>query len=58
MGIDLSERQLETAAMFQSEHGLEFPLIHASAEETRYFVPRSWALQWPCEDVWSVRKPA
>ena len=179
VGIDISERQLETAAMLQSEHELEFPLIHASAEnvplpdesfdfafseygaaiwcepqawlaeayrllrpggrliflgnsplvmlcaketevdevedavgpqlmrpqfgmhrlewpdeeevsfllphgemiallqkigfeleslteiqapegaeETRYFVPRSWARKWPCEDVWSVRKPS
>ncbi|MSX03125.1 MAG: methyltransferase domain-containing protein [Actinobacteria bacterium] len=32
VGIDLSERQLETAAMLQAEHELQFPLIHASAE--------------------------
>ena len=32
VGIDNSERQLETARRLQREHGLEFPLIHASAE--------------------------
>ena len=31
-GIDNSERQLETARMLQREFGLEFPLLHASAE--------------------------
>lgn len=36
VGVDLSERQLETAAALQAEHGLSFPLIHASAES----VPR------------------
>jgi SAM-dependent methyltransferase len=33
VGIDNSERQLETARMLQREHGLEFPLIHGNAEE-------------------------
>jgi SAM-dependent methyltransferase len=32
VGIDLSEEQLATARTLQAEHGLEFPLIHASAE--------------------------
>jgi len=32
VGLDNSERQLETARRLQGEHGLEFPLIHASAE--------------------------
>ena len=32
VGIDVSERQLETAQRMQSEHGLEFPLIHGNAE--------------------------
>ncbi len=32
VGVDNSERQLETARRLQREHGLEFPLIHASAE--------------------------
>jgi SAM-dependent methyltransferase len=32
VGIDLSENQLATARAMQREHGLEFPLIHASAE--------------------------
>ena len=31
-GVDLSENQLATAARKQAEYGLEFPLIHASAE--------------------------
>jgi SAM-dependent methyltransferase len=31
-GIDVSENQLATAHRMQREHGLEFPLIHASAE--------------------------
>ena len=33
VGVDLSERQLETARALQAEHGLEFPLVHASAED-------------------------
>lgn len=33
VGLDLSERQLATARELQQEHGIEFPLIHASAEE-------------------------
>jgi SAM-dependent methyltransferase len=32
VGLDNSEKQLETARRLQVEHGLEFPLIHASAE--------------------------
>ena len=32
VGLDLSEEQLATARELQAEHGLEFPLIHASAE--------------------------
>jgi SAM-dependent methyltransferase len=33
VGLDVSENQLATARMLQREHGLEFPLIHASAED-------------------------
>jgi SAM-dependent methyltransferase len=33
VGLDLTERQLETARRFQQEFDLEFPLIHASAED-------------------------
>lgn len=33
VGIDNSERQLETARALQAEHGLEFPLLHGNAEE-------------------------
>ena len=32
-GVDLSENQLATARAKQAEHGLDFPLIHASAED-------------------------
>lgn len=32
VGIDNSERQLETARRLQAEHGVEFPLVHGSAE--------------------------
>jgi SAM-dependent methyltransferase len=32
VGVDLSERQLDTARELQARHGLEFPLVHASAE--------------------------
>ena len=32
VGLDLSEEQLATARELQGEHGIEFPLIHASAE--------------------------
>jgi SAM-dependent methyltransferase len=32
VALDVSERQLETAAQLQREHDLAFPLIHASAE--------------------------
>jgi SAM-dependent methyltransferase len=31
-GVDLSSSQLATARALQAEHGLEFPLLHASAE--------------------------
>jgi SAM-dependent methyltransferase len=33
VGLDLSEAQLETARELQREHGIDFPLVHASAEE-------------------------
>ena len=33
VGLDLSENQLATARELQQEHGIEFPLIHASAED-------------------------
>lgn len=32
VGLDVSEGQLQTARELQREHGVEFPLIHASAE--------------------------
>jgi SAM-dependent methyltransferase len=32
VGVDVSEAQLDTARELQGEHGVEFPLIHASAE--------------------------
>ena len=32
VGIDITEAQLETARRLQREHDLQFPLIHASAE--------------------------
>lgn len=32
VGLDVSEAQLATARELQREHGLEFPLVHASAE--------------------------
>jgi SAM-dependent methyltransferase len=32
VGLDISEAQLGTARALQREHGLEFPLVHASAE--------------------------
>jgi SAM-dependent methyltransferase len=33
VGLDLSERQLATARELQREYGIDFPLIHASAED-------------------------
>jgi SAM-dependent methyltransferase len=33
VGIDLSRNQLSTARALQAEHGLDFPLLHASAED-------------------------
>ena len=33
IGIDLSERQLEHARRLQAEAGVEFPLVHGSAED-------------------------
>lgn len=33
VGVDLSEAQLATAHELQAEHGLAFPLVHASAED-------------------------
>jgi SAM-dependent methyltransferase len=32
VGLDVSEAQLDTARSLQRDHGLEFPLLHASAE--------------------------
>jgi SAM-dependent methyltransferase len=34
VGLDVSKGQLDTARALQREHGLEFPLLHASAEAT------------------------
>jgi SAM-dependent methyltransferase len=34
VGADVSEAQLHTARVLQREHGVEFPLVHASAEAT------------------------
>jgi SAM-dependent methyltransferase len=33
VGIDNSQAQLDTARRLQSEHGLDFPLLHGNAEE-------------------------
>ena len=32
VGLDVAEAQLETARALQHEHGIDFPLVHASAE--------------------------
>src|SRR3954468_14218440 len=32
VGLDVAEAQLETARALQREHGIDFPLVHASAE--------------------------
>jgi SAM-dependent methyltransferase len=36
VGIDVSEAQLATARELQRAHGLEFPIVHASAEQVPY----------------------
>ena len=36
VGIDNSEAQLATARRLQTEHGLEFPLLHGNAEQVQY----------------------
>jgi SAM-dependent methyltransferase len=36
VGIDNSEAQLATAKALQAEHGIEFPLLHANAEQVPY----------------------
>jgi Methyltransferase domain len=36
VGLDVSEKQRETARAFQQEHGIEFPLVHASAEDSPF----------------------
>ncbi len=36
VGIDNSQKQLETARRLQREHGIEFPLIHGNAEAVPY----------------------
>ena len=33
VGVDLTAEQLETARRMQAKHGLDFPLVHASAED-------------------------
>jgi ubiquinone/menaquinone biosynthesis C-methylase UbiE len=33
VGVDLTAEQLETARAMQAKHGLDFPLVHASAED-------------------------
>src|SRR5919205_3368604 len=42
--------------------GFEVEALHElqapdGPEETRFFVSRSWARRWPCEEVWDARKP-
>ena len=36
VGVDASARQLSLARALQEEHGLEFPLVHADAEQVPY----------------------
>src|SRR6185436_13172274 len=36
VGIDNSEAQLATARRLQTDHGLEFPLLHGNAETVPY----------------------
>jgi len=43
------------------EHGFEVealvePRVPADATSTYSFVPHAWARQWPCEEIWKVRK--
>lgn len=42
VGLDNSERQLETARRLQCEHGLEFTL--------------EWSRRWPSEEIWRARR--
>src|SRR6187551_985501 len=36
VGLDVSEAQLATARQLQREHGIDFPLVHASSEAVPY----------------------
>jgi SAM-dependent methyltransferase len=59
VGLDNSERQLATARELQREHGLEFPLVHASAEATAFpdtSFDLAWAKRWPNEEIWVATK--
>ena len=65
-GVDVTEEQLETARRMQREHGLEFPLVYASAlvelrnpgrGSGRYdLFTAEWAERWPAEEMWKARK--
>jgi SAM-dependent methyltransferase len=59
VGIDNSEKQLETAARLQREHGLEFPLVHAFAERLPFpdasfdfAISEYGAVLWAAPELW------
>ena len=58
-GVDVTEEQLATARRMQAEHGLEFPLVHASAEDVPLpdesfdlVVSEYGAIIWCDPDLW------
>ena len=64
-GIDVSEEQLATARRFQQEFGLEFPLVHGSAEALPFadesfdlVVSEYGASIWADPYVWIPRRRA
>jgi len=59
VGVDVSENQLATARAMQAEHGLEFPLHHASAEDVPlpgdcadFVISEYGASLWCDPDAW------
>ncbi len=59
LGIDNSEKQLETAARLQREHGIDFPLIHGNAERVPcpdasfdFAISEYGAVLWADPEAW------
>jgi len=60
-GSDFHQAHSERIALLR-DTGFEIEALHeiyapdGPPEDVKYYAPRGWALQWPCEEAWVARR--